>query len=167
MRLRDYQPPIWLALFRYAACPFCNLRLHHLIGEHERIAAAGLTFVCVVPSPLERIKKYIERYKPPFDVLSDPEQRVYQAYAAETSWAGELRTAVNLPKAVRALVHAPNNPVAVDGPVHRMPAEFLIGTDRKLGVVHYGRTLDDGIPVDDAIAWAQQATGATEARSEI
>jgi peroxiredoxin len=146
--------PCWLALFRYAACPFCNWRVHRMVREQDRIAAAGITVLAVFPSPSSRIGKYIDRYKPAFHVIADPDQRIYDLYQAETSWGGELRAALNVPKAARALSFAPNNPAAVDGPIHRMPAEFLLDRDHRIAVAHYGSEPDDGIDVEAALSWA-------------
>ncbi len=145
---------VWLVLSRYAACPFCSLRLDRLIQQWKAIAETGVQLVVVFPSPVDRIEKYVMRYEPPFIVAADPEERIFGLYGSETSWFGELRTAVNVPKAIGALVHAPNNPFAVDGPIHRMPAEFLIDASGRLVRAHYGRTLDDGFPIDEVIRWA-------------
>ena len=53
---------LWLCLFRYAACPFCSVRLHRLIAEQERIARAGIVLVAAFPSPKERVAKYITKF---------------------------------------------------------------------------------------------------------
>jgi peroxiredoxin len=155
--LADFRgAPLWLALFRYAACPFCSYRVHRLVREYSRVLGAGLKILAAFPSPQKRLEKYVQRYKPEFDIIADPQEEIYQLYHAETSWTGELLAAVNLPNVVRVMVHAPNNPFAVDGPIHRMPSEFLLDRDLKIAVAHYGRTPDDGIEVDAAIAWASE-----------
>jgi thioredoxin-dependent peroxiredoxin len=146
--------PLWLAMFRYAACPFCNWRVHRLVREQERIAQAGITLIAVFPSPAKRVTTYVTRYKPAFTVVVDPTQRLYELYRAETSWTKELQAAANVVHAARVLAAAPNNPFAIDGPLNRMPAEFLIDADQNISVAHYGATLDDGIDVDAAIDWS-------------
>lgn len=147
--------PIWLSLQRYSACPFCSWRIHRLVAEQAAIADAGLHLVCVFPSPIARVQKYTMKYRPTFTVICDPSQAIHGLYSSETSWAGEFRSAINLPRAVAALAKAPNNPLAVDGPIHRMPAEFLISPQGQIARAHYGTQLDDGIDVEVAIRWVR------------
>jgi thioredoxin-dependent peroxiredoxin len=149
--------PVWLVLSRYAACPFCSLRVDRLIRAYPEVAATGLELLVVFPSPLDRIERYVMRYAPPFRVAADPEERVYAAYANETSWAGTFRTAMRIPSVVKALVHAPNSPLAVDGPMHRMPAEFLIDREGQLVRAHYGVDFDDGFSIPEVVEWAKCA----------
>ena len=147
--------PLWLVLSRYAACPFCSLRLDALTRRYDEIESSGVQLVVLFPSPVERIEQYVMRFNPPFCVAADPQGLVFAKFGSETSWLGELRSAVDLVKVARALVHAPNNPLAIDGPVHRMPSEFLIDPAGQITEVHYGTTLDDGFPIDDVLAWAR------------
>lgn len=153
--LADFRgAPLWLALFRYAACPFCSFRVHRLVREYSRITSAGLKILAAFPSPPKRLEKYVQRYKPEFDIVADPQEDIYQLYHAETSWTGMLLAGVNLPNVARVMAHAPNNPLAIDGPVQRMPSEFLLDRDLKIVIAHYGKAPDDGIDIDAAIAWA-------------
>lgn len=79
-RLASATQPIWLCLWRYAACPFCNMRVHLLTKEHARIQSAGVRVVAVSPSPKE--------HQVPFDMVSDPDLGLYAAFGAETSVVG-------------------------------------------------------------------------------
>lgn len=139
--------PMWLAFFRFASCPFCALRVREIIERYDDIEASPVRFIGVFPSSAENINKYILKFEPRFRIVSDPEERLYKKYRAETSWGAELRTALNLPRVVKALVAAPNNPLAYEGAFHRVPCEFLIhqGT-----IVHsyYAKTLDAGEQID-------------------
>jgi peroxiredoxin len=155
VRLTDLAgQPIWLSLQRYAACPFCSLRVHRLIHAQQTIREMGIRLVTVFPSPRERVERYISKYRPDFLILCDPEQVIYGLFGAQTSWGNELRAAANVPKAVRAIARAPNNPFAVDGPIHRMPCEFLIDRELVVRDAHYARDLDGGFDVDHVYTWA-------------
>lgn len=144
---------LWLCLFRYAACPFCSVRLHRLIAEQERIARAGIVLVAAFPSPKERVAKYITKFNPSFQLICDPEQQLYSAFGVGASWTGLAKSAAMVHKVAHALALAPNNPSAVDGPIHRMPAEFLIDVGGLVALAHYGTSADDGIDIEKAIAW--------------
>ncbi len=36
---------VLVAFFRHAGCPFCNLRVHHLLKVHEELKAQGLEMI--------------------------------------------------------------------------------------------------------------------------
>ena len=155
VRLADFRGrKLWLVLSRYAACPFCSLRIHALIHDHAEVVAAGVTLVVVFPSPPERISRYVLKYNPRFTILSDAAQELYRAYASERSVVGELRSATRLGKVVKAMALG-NNLLHVDGPIHRMPAEFLINEEGRIDAAHYGRELDDGFTLEAVLEWAR------------
>ena len=70
---------------------------------------------------------------------------------------GALKTGVNPVKLARVVPYV-RNPLAVDGPFHRMPAEFLIDGTGTITRAYYAAEIDDGIPIDDAVAWGQSAS---------
>ena len=143
---------LWLCLFRYAACPFCAMRVHALVREQDRIRAAGIALVAVFPSKPERVRAYLDRYRAGFEILCDPEGAIHRAYGSETSVAGALKTGANPVKLARVVPHV-RNFLAIDGPAHRMPAEFLIDEAGRIALAYYGTEIDDGIPVERALGW--------------
>lgn len=145
----------WLILARFAACPFCALRLHALLGRQKALAEAGVEVVVVFPSSERRARQFAKKYDPWFRVVADPDQVVFELFGSETSWAGELRTAINVPKVLKALVQTKMNPLGVDDAVHRMPSEYLIEADGTIGRVHYGEEMDDGFAVETVLEWAR------------
>jgi peroxiredoxin len=132
------------------------MRVHELVREQSRIAAAGVTLVAVFPSKPERVSAYLDRYHARFEILCDPAGAIHRAYGSETSVAGALKTGVNPVKLARVVPHV-RNFLAVDGPFHRMPAEFLIDETATIARAYYATEIDDGIPVDEAVAWRQSA----------
>ena len=144
----------WLILSRFVSCPFCSLRLRRVIERHESIEASGLEVLVVFPSHEKRVRQFARKFEPKFHLAADPEQKVFSAFGSETSWAGEMRTAINVPKVLMALVRTKMNPFAVDDKIHRMPSEYLINPDGIIDQVHYGEEMDDGMAVDMVVAWA-------------
>ena len=144
---------------RFAACPFCSLRLDRVARAYAELHDRGVEVLVVFPSSLERLRRYADKYKPPFRVVADPDERILSLYQVENSWKGELRSIVNPGKVVRALRAAKQNPLAVDSAVHQMPADFLI--DRNvIEQVRYGERLDDGFDPSHVLRWANSARSA-------
>jgi peroxiredoxin Q/BCP len=146
---------LWLIFSRFAACPFCSVRLHRISKEYERLVEAGVKALVLFPSPRDRVSVFIERYKPPFIAAADPEEKVFHLYGVEKSWAGEIRSAFQFNKVALALGAARQNPLAIDGSLHQMPADFLIGPDSTVEMVRYGSELDDGFSVTEVVSWAR------------
>lgn len=146
---------LWLILGRFVACPFCSLRLQEVIGRGKSIADAGVDVLVVFPSKPKRVQRFVEKYEPPFRVVADPEQKIFDQFGSETSWAGELRTAINVPKVFRALAKTKMNPLAIDDKPHRMPSEYLIDPDGTIAEVYYGGELDDGFDIATVMRWAK------------
>jgi peroxiredoxin len=144
----------WLILSRFAACPFCSLRLQRLIDRYGPIETAPVDVIVIFPSAKKRVRQYVKKYAPLFRVVSDEEQTIFKQFGSETSWAGELKSAVNIPKVLQALVKMKMNPLAIDDAVNRMPCEYLIEPDGMIGQVHYGESLDDGFKIETVLEWA-------------
>ncbi|MEM6994451.1 MAG: redoxin domain-containing protein, partial [Myxococcota bacterium] len=75
---------VWLSFFRYAACPLCSFRIHELITQwDERFAGQGFELLTVWQSPPEKLQEIVDRYSPPFHLITDPELALYRSYSVE------------------------------------------------------------------------------------
>ena len=63
---------VWLAFFRYAGCPLCNLRISQIIAKAKHYEENSLAILGVFQSPLGRLEQYLGPANPPFPLLSDP-----------------------------------------------------------------------------------------------
>ncbi|MEE8484700.1 MAG: redoxin domain-containing protein [Nitrospinota bacterium] len=143
---------VWLAFFRYAACPLCNLRVREIIVNYGDITKNGLEIISVFQSPPESIAKYVGKQKPPFTMLSDPEENLYELYRLETSVAGFLNPA-NIVTGVKAMTSG-FMPGKIEGSVTRIPGDFLIDAEMKIQTAFYGNAIKDHIPIDMVMAFA-------------
>lgn len=146
--------PVLLSFYRYASCPICNLRVHALIETFPQWSAQGLAVVGVFQSPKASISQYVGRQDAPFPIVPDPEMVLYKRFGVESRWLGLASVGV-----VRAALQAFRKgfmPGAVDGPFHRTPADFLIDAEGRIAVAHYGRDIDDHIPLGTIAQWLNQ-----------
>lgn len=135
-----------LSFYRYASCPFCNLRVHELARRYADYRSGGLEALAVFQSPAATIRKYVGRQAPSFAILPDPARQLYRLYGVESSWAGLLQPLVTRwPELIRALGRG-FLPGSMQGEPHRLPADFLVGPDLRLLDVYYGRDIGDHMP---------------------
>lgn len=145
---------ILLSFFRFASCPYCNLRVHRMIERYSTYHDAGLAIIAVFESPRETMLRYVAgRMDTPFPLIADPEDRLYRLYGLEKSWGNFARTFVNPPAFAKSFRDAAIAtfgkgfwPGKIDAPAHRMPADFLIGPDMTVRQAWYGTSPGDHLP---------------------
>ncbi|GAC1386447.1 MAG: hypothetical protein NVS1B7_4880 [Candidatus Saccharimonadales bacterium] len=142
INLSDYKgKKLLVCFFRYAGCPFCNLILHSFIERYPKLHGNGLEILAFVQSPRESILEYpMQRQspRPPFPIIPDPTQHVYQRYGVETSLPKFVKSVIKAPLLLTSMYkhHFPQG--KMDGNLLLMPAFFLIGpSDLTIYDVHY------------------------------
>jgi len=74
---------VHLQFRRFAGCPICNLHLHSFVERASEIAAAGIHEVVIYHSPRESLLPYQGKF--PFDVIADPEKKLYAEFGVGSS----------------------------------------------------------------------------------
>jgi peroxiredoxin len=141
--------PFMLSFFRFASCPFCNLRVHELV---QRFAEFGddFTVVAVFDSPLDNLVRHAEGHKAPFPILADESNRYYKEYRIERSISGVLKgMLLRMPTLMKSMLMG-YLPTTIKGSMITMPADFLIDRNGVIQVAHYGNDEGDHLPFEQA-----------------
>lgn len=138
---------VWLAFFRYAACPLCNLRVHEMMKKNERYEEAGLKIVAVFQSPPEKMAEYVGKLDPPFPLIADPQEKLYKLYGLGSSPVGFMNPGM-LWKIAKAYKSGVLKIGAPDGTVDRIPGDFLIDENGVVRDIFNGSDISDHIPFD-------------------
>lgn len=140
--------PVWLAFFRFASCPLCNLRVHQIVGEWSRFSERDVTVLGVFQSPPKKLEEYVAKQNPPFTLIADPEMDLYRLYGVEASAKGLL--SADVPKGMVGAAKVGLPLVRPwQGPATRIPADFLIDRDGKVHTAFYGTNIAEHIPFED------------------
>jgi peroxiredoxin len=155
---------IHLQFRRFAGCPICNLHLRSFIRRADELTGAGVHEVVVFYSTAEELVS--NESDVAFDIIPDPDKRLYHEYGVGTSWRSVLdpKAMASVPRAAwlattrRFTVGAPL-PVrpATNGRIG-LPADFLITTEGYVADVKYGRYSGDSWSVDEVLAAAAAAS---------
>ena len=138
-----------LSFYRYASCPFCNLRVHELKQRLPEFGARQLSLVAVFQSARAGILEYVGRQQPAFPLIPDPEQVMYRRFRVESSLAGFVKgLALRAGRAVQSM-RAGFLPGRMDGSKTRVPADFLIGPEGRILTAYYGKDISDHLPIDE------------------
>jgi peroxiredoxin len=124
----DQNQFIHLQFRRFAGCPICNLHLQSFVRRHNEIRDAGVREVVIFHSGDDELLPFQGSF--PFDIIGDPEKRLYRQYGVETSifaivnpaaWPAMIKG--NLAKSKPSMKRIPKG-----GPLG-LPADFLIAPD--------------------------------------
>lgn len=146
---------VWLAFFRYASCPLCNLRVRDMIRRWDTWRGQ-VELLAIFQSPNASIAEYVGRQEPPFPLIGDPDEELYRAYHLESSLAGFLapRGAAVLAKAAAAGFV----PGRMEGTKTRHPADFFVDEEGILVRAFYGADIADHVPFEAVDRWLAQPT---------
>ena len=155
IQLAKYQENrVWIAFFRYASCPLCNLRIRDMIRHYPELAARGLKILAVFQSPKESVSDYVGKQNPPFPLICDPKENLYRLYGLESSWAGFFHPG-NLSVFKTALSQG-FHPGRIEGTLSRVPGDFLIDSTGSIQEAFYGEKIGDHIPFERVFNFLDQ-----------
>ena len=143
-----------LSFFRYASCPFCNLRLHKLTTRYKELDNS-FTIVAVFDSSLENLQLNAQKQYAPFPILADQDNACFKLYEIEHSLPGMLKSMfVRLPALLDAMILKGYVPWCIKGSITGMPADFLVDENGVIQTAYYGKDAGDHLTFSQIKAFA-------------
>jgi thioredoxin-dependent peroxiredoxin len=138
---------ILVSFLRYSGCPWCNLAIHRLALEHDRLKKHDCEVVAFIQSEKSNILDNIygrHNPTPPFSIVADHMEHYYDLYGVSTSKAAALRSIIKIPSWVSASYKLGFKQTSVDGDLFVVPASFLIrGDSMIIEQAIYGKSFYD------------------------
>jgi len=138
---------ILLNFLRYAGCPWCNLAVHALAMEQEKLAAKNCQVISFIQSTKEGIVSYIfDRHpmQPTFPIIADPDGIVYNQYGVGPSFKSVLWMANHQTSWKKSVNEEGFKQGALDGSFFLIPGTFLISPgERTIVRALYGLDISD------------------------
>jgi|SRR5690606_7030744 len=151
INLSDYKgKKIWLAFFRYASSPLCNLYINQVINRYDEVVEHDIVFLPVFQSPAEEIQKYVGKNDVKFPILCDPEEKLYKLYNVGKSYSGFLSLSV-IGKGIKAKTKG-HLPGKVQGEFAIMLNNFVINTNFEIVYCFDGKDIGDHSKLEDIFA---------------
>lgn len=157
VRVPDHERLVHLQFRRFAGCPVCNLHLHSFVQRRSEIAAASIREIVVFHSTQRDLERHASEL--PFDVIADPDKRLYREFGVETRLRALLDPRAWMPilkgvaqSALAILVnHEPSPPWNPAGGRFGLPADFLIASNGAVLACKYGAHVYDQWSVDEVL----------------
>lgn len=149
-QLPQPEKPVLISFYRFATCPFCNLRLREIQAFQE--SNPEIEMVGVFGSPAEEVKKVIDIHNVTSPLVADTEGKLYREFGIKKSLWGVLKgMIIRMPSLFRAMLLDHIIPKAFHGHFLTMPAEFLIDTHGKVLISFYGKDEGDHINLERVV----------------
>jgi peroxiredoxin len=157
IKLSDFKgKKIILSFYRNVSCPFCNRRVHQIMGNNVRLKNAGVQLVFLFESSNEKLKSSVfHQGISPWPIIGDPDKKVYQQYGVEQSTFKMMKTMFvsSLGQAKKDTKEL-NLPEDKDANMNLIPADFFIDENFRIVKAHYGKHLDDHVDIEELKAFA-------------
>lgn len=139
--------PYMLSFYRFAACPFCNLRIHELVKRFDELGS-DFTLLAVFDSPLDNLIHHSQKHQAPFPIMADESGQYYRKYAIEHSIYGMFKgMLMRAPNLIYAMLKG-YLPTTFQGSLTTMPADFLIDGNGIIAHAYYGKDEGDHLPFE-------------------
>lgn len=143
-----------LSFFRFASCPFCNLRVHELVVRFWELGG-DFTIVAVFDSSLENLQKHADKHRAPFPILADKENSAYNIYGIEHSVTGMIKGMIfRMPTLLKGMFLRGYIPRVIKGSLTTLPADFLVDETGIIQTAYYGKDEGDHLSFDKLKAFA-------------
>ena len=139
--------PFMLSFLRFAACPFCNMRIHELVKRFDEFGD-DFTIVAIFDSPLDNLTRHTEGHKAPFHILADESNKYYKQYGIERSVFGMFKGMfMRMPTLMKGMFKG-YIPTTFQGNITTMPADLLVDREGTIQTAHYGSDEGDHLSFD-------------------
>lgn len=142
---------IILSFFRNVNCPFCNRRVHTIMGNNLKFKDSGVQLIMLFESTNDKLSSSVfHKGISPWPLIGDPKKEIYYKYGVESSILKLFNTFLhaNPLKAMQDTKEL-NLPKDSDASKTLVPADFFIDENFKVVKAHYGEHLDDHISLEE------------------
>ncbi len=127
---------------RHVGCIFCREQVQDLRDNAAAIREAGISVVIITPDRPSRARKFVEEYRVPFPVLTDPERNAYRAYGLMDGSVGQLINRRILAGGVRATLNGTFPRGSTSAP-RQLPGTAIVDRTGRLLHLHHARDAAD------------------------
>ena len=145
---------IFLTLYRTAACPFCNIRVHEVQKRSEEWKAKGVITIGIFASTQEALMKYAGAQQPNFTFLANSHFLLYDVFGIKKARVGMYKSVLRVGTLFTSMtMRFFTMKTLGDSPI--LPADFLINENGVVERAYYGEDFGDHLPLDEVDKWTK------------
>ncbi|MBU1169009.1 MAG: AhpC/TSA family protein [Proteobacteria bacterium] len=127
---------------RYHGCPVCQMEMANLKREIELFNQKDARVFVFLQSSTETLLPLLKEGDWPFDIVCDPQGKIFQRYAVEPGGLLKYLHPAGLIAAIKAtsrgFIHK-----KFEGKETQLPAAFIVKSDKTIKYVYYGKNISD------------------------
>ncbi|MCB9479714.1 MAG: AhpC/TSA family protein [Deltaproteobacteria bacterium] len=150
-----------LVFLRYVGCPICQMRFWELEAAIEKYHDAGAELLVVIQSTPATMELYQQKKPYKLRVIPDPDRRLFELYGVQIATWGEYVNPAGMGASLKATFKGYRHG-KWDGVERQKPGAFLIDTDGRFMLVHYGRGVSDNLGDEEMLVPLRQAAQKTK-----
>ena len=144
-----------LTFYRFATCPFCNMRIAQLIRAKSEMGE-NFEIVAIFEAKIERLKKHANKHLAKFPILADHEREYYQLFGVKKSLIGMFKgMLLRLPTLIIAIFKG-YFPLEISSRVLTMPLSLLVDEQGVIQTIYYGKDEGDHIPLEQVMSFVKE-----------
>jgi len=148
-----------LTFFRFATCPFCNMRLAQLVNLRKDLPLASLAhteIVAIFSAKLEHLQQHANTHVTQLPILADEHNKYYEKFGVEKSLWGVLKGGLlRFPTAIRGMMRG-YIPKEISSRLLNMPLSLLVDEQGVIQAIYHGKDEGDHIPLSQVEAFLKQ-----------
>lgn len=139
---------VLISFFRDTSCPFCNMRLRELILNYEELQKQNIDVIVLFPSSIERINEFSGGQNPPFEIIADPDEKIYKQIGVRRDKLGMLKTMFRFRKMFAVMKSGFMNTTSMkQAPI--LPIDILIDENQDIIYKYEGKDFGDHLPLSE------------------
>jgi len=144
-----------LTFFRFATCPFCNMRMAELI-QLKKEFGDNFEIVAIFQSEMEHLKKHSNKHLASFPILADPEKQYYEMFDVHNSLSGMFKGMImRMPTVIKGMSRG-YIPLEISSRLLIMPLSLLVDEQGIIQSVYQGKDEGDHLPLDRVVTFAKK-----------
>lgn len=135
-------------------CTVCRYDIHLAQQRYDEVTAKGGKLVFMLQSRRDILEKEFENIPLPFDIIMDPEMKIYEeleikpAASMEELGGGKMGELMENGAAAKAAGFSHGE---YEGNEQQLPAMFMVDKDGKIEFAHYAKDIMDMPVLDDVL----------------
>ena len=132
-----------LLFLRYFGCTLCQLDIHRLAAGYEEVAATGGQVLVVLQSRPQTIAAQVKPEDLPFDIICDPEGKLYEKYGIAPAESMEAMVDPHTMEKIQEAQEEGLQHGEYEGNELQLPAVAVVERDLTVTYAHYGTSAGD------------------------
>lgn len=141
-----------LLFLRYIGCTVCNLAILEIRDKYEELRAKGTEVYVVLQSEEDVLKEEIKDANIPFEIILDPEMKLYEKFSLEIAESVEAMLGGNTMDRIAKAKEMGLEHGKYEGNEQQLPATFVLDKEGNVTYAKYGTHVTDTMSVEEMLA---------------